>query len=104
MKRFLAAAAATALSLTLLQAAEASSSSREEIVRYGDLDPHSQADTKVLYARLRSAARGVCGPAISTRAESDRLIYEDCVEKSIIAAADAIDRDLLIEYVDERSR
>jgi UrcA family protein len=104
MKRFLAAAAIVALSLGVLQAAEAAGSSREEVVRYADLDPDSRADTKVLYARLRSAARGVCGPAISTRAESDRLIFEDCVDKSIIAAANTIDRDLLIEYVDERSR
>ena len=104
MKRFLAAATAVALSLTVLQAAEAAKSSRDEIVRYGDLDADSRADTAVLYARLRSAARGVCGPAISMRAESDRIIYEDCVEKSIVTAAAAIDRDLLIEYVGERVR
>ena len=101
MNRFLIAATSVALSLSMLNATAAPDA---QVVRYGDLDPDSDRDTAALYQRLRMAARGVCGPSLSQRAASDRILFENCVESSIIAAARKIDRDLLIEYADERVR
>jgi UrcA family protein len=101
MNRLLIAATTVAMSLCVL---DATAAPEERVVRYSDLDPNSNRDTAALYQRLRMAARGVCGPSFSQRAASDRILFENCVDKSIIAAAQEIDRDLLIEYVDGRIR
>ncbi len=70
---------------------------REVVVNYADLNLESAAGIEALYARLRAAARNVCGSAdrADIRATSD---MKECRESAIAAAVDKIDNAALAAH------
>lgn len=65
--------------------------SRSVAVRYGDLDLTRPAGIEVLYDRLRSAARRVCGTA-DNRDVRDSLAVRQCYRDSLDRAVAQVDR------------
>jgi UrcA family protein len=63
MKTFAIAAAAllTGCLAVTAQATVRAKSMQQQVVRYGDLNLASQADSQILLGRIKSAARTVCG-------------------------------------------
>jgi UrcA family protein len=104
--KIIAAATVIALSLATFSASMASTNEtpRSRVVRFTDLDLSRLDGAASLYARLQGAARAVCGTPLSQRSVSDRLVYEECVDNSVRAAAAELDHDLLNEYVATKSR
>jgi UrcA family protein len=69
----------------LALAGAASAASRDVnsvVVRFGDLDLHSQAGVVALHKRIRNAAEFVCSP-LETRVLGLRDAYEECVAKAV---------------------
>jgi UrcA family protein len=68
-------------------------SERQVIVKYGDLNLNNRADAGKLLARIRAAARKVCGE------ESQRLdlqhAWQVCYDGSINAAVTTVDSPIL---------
>ena len=72
------------------QAAE-SSQSLTKNVAYGDLNLDSDQGTKVLYARLRNAARYVCSP-LEGRDLSQKNLWRACFDNALASAVVQINK------------
>jgi UrcA family protein len=58
---------------------------RSEVVRFGDLDLHTDAGINALYTRLRTASNEVCG-AVGIRELTFYAAESACVERALSAA------------------
>jgi UrcA family protein len=63
-------------------AAAGSPDSRSVVVRYGDLNLHSQAGVASLHKRIRNAAESVCSE-LDNRVLVLRGLYEQCVNEAV---------------------
>jgi UrcA family protein len=63
--------------------------SNSVVVRYGDLNLHSQAGVKRLHKRIHNAAESVCSE-LSTSALSLRSTYEQCVDLAVANGVAAV--------------
>jgi UrcA family protein len=63
-----------------------------KIVAYGDLNLDSDQGAKVLYARLRTAARSVCSP-FESRELTAELIWQTCFDHAVSAAVTQINKN-----------
>ncbi len=63
-------------------------------VAYGDLDLESAQGAKALYARIRSAARGVCAP-FESRELSRLPAWQACVDNAVESAVARINKPLV---------
>ena len=61
-------------------------------VTYGDLNLESEQGAKVLYARLRSAARQVCRPVEGIELSSQRA-WSTCVDEAVSSAVIKVNRE-----------
>ena len=68
-------------------------------VSYADLDIHSSAGAKVLYARLKRASEQVCGSTsyVTTRSLTETSKAKACVREALEASVEKIDSDALEE-------
>lgn len=57
---------------------------RSTTVRYGDLDLTRSAGVEVLYSRLRSAARQVCGSAGGRNVRAVKECYRGALDRAVI--------------------
>jgi UrcA family protein len=55
------------------------------IVSYGDLNLDSEQGAKVLYARIRSAARNVCS-SLEGCDLTEKKLWQDCFDKAVASA------------------
>jgi UrcA family protein len=62
-----------------------------KIVHYGDLNLDSEEGARVLYARLRSAAREVCAPLEGLDITSRRL-WQSCFDYAVANAVRQVDK------------
>jgi UrcA family protein len=62
-----------------------------KIVHYGDLNLDSEQGAKVLYARLRNAARQVCSPLQSIALSRQRQ-WEVCVNNAVANAVGKVNK------------
>jgi UrcA family protein len=65
-----------------------------KIVRYGDLNLDSEQGAKVLYGRLRSAARQVCAPLDNVDLGIQRQ-WNDCFSKAVGNAVAQVNKTTL---------
>jgi UrcA family protein len=73
------------------------------VVRFSDLDVSKFEGAKKLYARLRHAATVVCKPLeIASLWRSDQ--YETCMNKAIADAVASVNRPLLSQYHQLRTK
>jgi UrcA family protein len=76
---------------------------RTYTVRFADLDVSKLEGAKELYARLRHAAKVVCKPLETAYLwHSDQ--YETCMKKAIADAVAGVDRPLLSQYHQARTK
>ena len=73
-----------------------------QIVRFGDLNLNSRAGVEVLYRRIESAARDVCGPAEDPGSRRPSAAWQSCVREAVMTAVHKVDRPLLTAYFEER--
>ena len=68
-------------------------------VSYADLNIHSSAGAKVLYARLKQASEEVCGSkdSVTTRSLTETSKAKACVREALEASVEKIDSDALEE-------
>jgi UrcA family protein len=62
-----------------------------KVVAYGDLNLDSQQGAKVLYARLRNAARTVCHP-LEGRDLNQIALWRGCVDQAVSSAVVQINK------------
>lgn len=86
----LLAMAATAGAASTAQADTMKTHYDDVVVRFGDLDLDSEADIKVLYARLGNAAARACGNGPVTRGMRARAEYRACVDSKLDRAVDKV--------------
>ena len=82
------------------QVAHADSASKAALyvdVHYADLNLDRTEGAAALYARLRAAARQVCGPLDSRELER-RQRFNACVAQALSKAVATVDRPLLSAY------
>jgi UrcA family protein len=72
------------------------------VVRFADLDLAKIEGVTTLYGRLSHAAREVCDPLISTRWFPEK--YHACVDKAIADAVAKVNRPLLTQYHQLRTK
>jgi UrcA family protein len=77
--------------------------SRTYVVRFQDLDLSKIDGATALYARLGHAARVVCGP-LASREMSLAQKYRDCMNKAIGDAVASVDRPLVSQYHQSRTK
>jgi UrcA family protein len=94
---YTAAAGTTANSLPV------TNSQVQYVVRFSDLDVSKTEGATALYARIRHAARIVCAPGES-REMGLAAIYRACMEESIANAVAKVDRPLLSQYHQARTK
>ena len=80
-----------------------SNAPRTYTVRFADLDVSKLEGAKQLYARLRYAAKVVCRPLESAYLWRTNQ-YETCMSKAIADAVASVDRPLLSQYHQERTK
>jgi UrcA family protein len=68
-----------------VQAAEPAQSYYTTIVGYGDLNLDSEPGAKVLYARIRIAARNVCS-SLESRELTEKKHWQGCFDKAVASA------------------
>jgi len=68
-------------------------------VQFGDLNLDSTAGAKILYARLRQAARTVCTPFESISLEAIQK-WQSCVGNAMSAAVARIDKPMVTQLHD----
>jgi hypothetical protein len=73
-------------------------------VSYADLDLSKPAGTQTLYARIKAAARRVCGPVDNYTFVTPSKTFRKCYEKSIADAVVQVDRPSLTALHREESR
>jgi UrcA family protein len=64
-------------------------------VSYADLDLTEAAGARTLYARLKSAARKVCGPEPSASDLRRTAVYEACYDRALGKAVNGVDSQRL---------
>ena len=67
-------------------------------VKYGDLDLSRIEGAAHLYSRIQTAARAVCGPAISSGPGDSMLVSWHCMEQSIARAVADVNAPTLTSY------
>jgi UrcA family protein len=94
---------ALASSFAAVSVAADSNEAPKTIVKFEDLNVSNPQGAAVLYARIRAAAEGVCGPndypylPFNTRTEA-------CVHKAIADAVTAVNRPALIAVYNAKNR
>jgi UrcA family protein len=90
-------AIALALGSTLAVAGEASdhTASRQQTVRFGDLNLHSAEGVATLYRRITSAAENVCAPVTIPGSRIVSVDFRDCVARAIAEAVSKIGNEEL---------
>jgi UrcA family protein len=63
-------------------------------VHYGDLNLDSEQGAKVLYARMRSAARDVCAP-LEGLDMSRRRLWQNCFDSAVANAVVKVDKTMV---------
>jgi UrcA family protein len=92
IRLFIAVAAVVAFAAGIGTAfADQSSDVLRTKVSYGDLDLNSQQGAKVLYARLRFAARQVCIPLESIELDRQHAWHE-CVDNALNSAVASVNK------------
>lgn len=76
---------------------------RTYVVRFSDLDVSKIDGAKTLYTRLSHAAKVVCEP-LETIDSWGSLRFSACMQKAIAAAVASVDRPLLSQYHQLRSK
>jgi UrcA family protein len=79
----------------------ADSAEPAKLVRFSDLNLNNREGAKLLYRRIRSAAREVCGPALRTGTRIPSAEWQACVANAVTAAVQGVDRPMLTAYHDE---
>ena len=77
--------------------AAAKDGTRSVTVRISDLDITTQQGAATAYARIRNAAREVCGP-VDIALPDERAFWDHCVSESIINAAAKVDSPSFTAY------
>lgn len=67
------------------QAGEPAQSTNTRIVRYGELNLDSEQGAKVLYARIRSAAKDVCS-SLEGRNFAEKKLWQGCFDQAVASA------------------
>ncbi|HEY4974090.1 MAG TPA: UrcA family protein [Steroidobacteraceae bacterium] len=67
-------------------------------VSYGDLNLDTESGAKLLYVRLRDAAKEVCSPYQSTELSRKR-VWAVCVSSALAGAADQINKPMLTALI-----
>lgn len=93
----------TAAAGTVTNYLPVTNSQMEYVVRFSDLDVSKTEGATALYARIRHAARIVCAPSES-REMGLAAIYRACMEESIANAVAKVDRPLLSQYHQARTK
>lgn len=83
-------AAGMALSLLAAGAQAAEAPVREQAVSYDDLNLSRQADAAAVYARLKAAAKDVCG-IYDIRDLAMRQAHQACAAQALSAAVEDVD-------------
>jgi UrcA family protein len=91
-----------AMAAAPLADARAADKPETRIVRYGDLDLTTPHGAHVLYARIREAARSVCGEIPYDLFPSPE--FKACVNKAIDSAVADVDRPILSDYAEHVRR
>jgi len=73
------------------------------VVRFGDLNLDARAGAEVLYRRIRTAARDVCGSAERSGSHIRSAAWEECVTSAVRTAVYHVDRPLLTGYYLEQN-
>ena len=73
------------------------------VVRFSDLDVSKIEGAKTLYARLRYAAKVVCTPLENASSWGDAQ-HRACMDKAIADAVASVDRPLLSQYHQLRTK
>ncbi len=68
------------------------------VVPFSDLNLDARAGAEVLYRRIRSAARDVCGSAERPASHIRSAAWEECVMSAVRTAVYHVDRPLLTGY------
>src|ERR1700722_1287353 len=90
IRRFLAATVVAAICIANAGTVLASEPLTKKIT-YNDLDANTEAGAKLLYARLRFAARDVCTPYESSELNRRRT-WETCVNNALTSAVRQINK------------
>ena len=72
-------------------------------VGYGDLDLNSEIGARVLYGRLRNAAREVCAPLEGTDLNA-KMLWKKCYDHAIAAAVSDINKPVVTTLHNESVR
>lgn len=94
---FIARGAALAIASITVPAsftAQAAETAGQRVVRFDDLNLASEAGARTLYARLRAAARAVCGSG-TTRDMAMNRQHEACYAAALAAAVRHVDAHAL---------
>jgi UrcA family protein len=86
------AVAVTGCSISAAQTREAVAHP-SQVVRYDDLDLSESADVRLLYERIETAARDVCGPARAN--DVAQLWVRPCVARAVARALASVDAPTL---------
>jgi UrcA family protein len=78
--------------------------SHSVVVSYADLDLTGPDGARKLYARLRAAAREVCGPVPSVREHRETADYQACHERALSKVVNRIGSEQLYAVHAQRSR
>lgn len=89
--------AAVALTLSGLANASISSHLESVTVKYGDLNLNTRTGVATLHARLKSAAKTVCGP-LDIRVLGLRDEYDRCVSDAVKQSVAAVGNEELSRY------
>jgi len=73
------------------------------VVRFSDLDVSKIEGAKTLYTRLRYAAKVVCEP-LESASSWGYARHNDCIDKAIADAVASVDRPLLSQYHQSRTK
>jgi UrcA family protein len=90
IRRFVAAIVVALICIANAGTAQASEPLTKKIA-YSDLDANTEAGAKLLYARLRFAAREVCTPYESIEL-SRRRAWQTCVNNALTSAVQQINK------------
>jgi UrcA family protein len=98
MKKTFVIAVAAILAGSLAGAAQATAVRRDmqqQVVKYGDLNLEREVDAAVLFSRITSAARKVCGLHIGPLPLGIKMQLEQCASEAAARAVADVDAPLL---------
>ena len=67
-------------------------------VRLADLNPSTPEGIRVLYGRIRAAARSVCGPSFSLWNPNQFTAWQACYKETVAHTVAAINRPMLTAF------